>query len=389
MDSVTRIIDANLNRAREGLRVMEDVARFHLGRADLCDPIKHIRHGLQEACRMAGLDELELTASRDAAGDVGTGIKTATEAARGSLRDAAVAAGKRVGEALRTIEESLKIRVSQPGFAEKYLKSRAPSAVEGPFRVVEQLRYKLYDVEKALIAAMAAGPSALSGRRCPQWRLCVLITESLCKRPWWEVAHLARMGGADCLQLREKDLPAKELLIRAKRLVEIGTKELRPDGWAVGHGVIDEEVPPCHVIINDRPDIAAACGAHGVHLGRDDMPIEAARSVVGPRMWIGASTHALFEATSAVQAGADYCGVGAMFAGTTKARAPSGPATLRQYLADPRVGPVPHLAIGGITAANVGELVAVGCRGVAVSSAVCGSDEPGRACVEILRALGP
>lgn len=374
-----RIIDANLNRAREGLRVMEDVARFHLNRGDLCESLKSIRHGLQSACRAAGLDELALLAARDTPGDVGTTIKTGTELARGSLADAALAAGKRAGEALRAIEESLKVR------------GGSPDASAG----VERLRYTLYDVEKRLMAAMAprvpptaSVPVGRADRPCPQWRLCVLITESLCKLPWWQVAQLARRGGADCLQLREKDLSAAELLRRARQLVEIATDHDGPDDRAIAHGADPTPVPPCHVIINDRPDVAIAAGAHGVHLGRDDMPIAEARRIVGPRLWIGASTHMLQEAREAAGAGADYCGVGAMFAGTTKARPPSGPAYLKQYLADRALAALPHLAIGGISAENLTSLRKAGCRGVAVSSAVCASAEPGSVCRELRTGLG-
>lgn len=362
MDSVLRIIDANLNRAREGLRVMEDVARFHLDDAVLCEGLKRVRHELAAAVGEADLGEMSLMGSRDTAGDVGTGVKVEGEMTRATLREAAVAAGKRVGEALRSVEEGVKVR-------------------GGPARAFERLRYRVYDLEKALIMAMGAA------RACPQWRVCVLITESLCRRPWWEVVKLARAGGADCFQLREKGLSDAELLKRAKWLVELATESSGPDAWALAHRAEDVSVPPAHVIINDRPDIAILSGAHGVHLGQGDMAVADARRISGERLWVGVSTHDMGEATAALRAGADYAGVGAMFETGTKPRAASGARYLREYLESAAGRALPHLAIGGITPANVGELVKVGCRGVAVSSVVCGSEQPGAVCRELRGAL--
>jgi thiamine-phosphate pyrophosphorylase len=356
VESSLRIIDANLNRAREGLRVMEDVARFHLNDSALCERIKVARHALQQCVEAAGWTEFELQSARDTPGDVGTTIKVDTELARSSIRDVAIAAGKRVGEALRSIEEAAKIQGRAGGSA----------GIEG-------LRYRVYDIEKAIVLAFGS-----AARACPQWRLCVLITEAMCKRAWWEVATEAIAAGADCIQLREKTLTDRELLARARRLVEI----------ASSGSVAGASGSRASVIINDRPDIAVLSGADGVHLGQDDLSVADARRIDGERLLIGVSTHSLDEARAAVDAGADVCGVGAMFLTATKSRETSGEKYLRAYLADERLRRVPHLAIGGITPENVGELAAAGCRGVAVSSVVCGADSPGRVCERLLAAMG-
>jgi thiamine-phosphate pyrophosphorylase len=136
------------------------------------------------------------------------------------------------------------------------------------------------------------------------------------------------------------------------------------------------------VIVNDRPDVAIAAGADGVHVGPDDLSVADVRRIAGAALLVGASTHDLDEATAAVAAGADYCGVGAMFATETKPdRPPSGPEYLREYL---RIFPrVPHLAIGGISPANVGRLAGAGAAGVAVCGAVCRAERP----AEVVRAL--
>lgn len=356
MHAAMRMIDANANRCREALRVMEDAARFILDRRDLCEAIKGLRHELRAVLEGAGADPLILVAWRNTPEDVGVSIKTGGEGERQDLRSVAIAAGKRAGEALRSLEECLKV---------------VGSAAEPPaWRRCEQIRYRVYELEKQLVLALGAGITR-------QWKLCVLITASLCRRPWLDVARECIRAGADCVQLREPEMADGELLARTIAL----------------RGLIDRmcELEPAMarptIIINNRLDIALLSGADGVHLGTGDLPIPAARKVCGQRLIIGASTHDLGEARSAVAAGADYCGVGAMFASSTKAREVSGPEYLEAYLGEPLVARVPHLAIGGITPANVPLLASRGARGVAVSGVVCGDEDPGRVCRELLRAL--
>lgn len=328
MNKVLRILDANANRAREALRVMEEAARFLLDDAQLTTTLKQIRHDL--TAQLARIDGLE--AARDTPGDVGTRIATASEGERASEIQVVIAAGKRLSEALRAIEEYGK--TIDPEFA----------------AAVEQLRYRGYDVEQRLNRAMTA-PVA------PQWRLCVLISESLCPGgDWLGVAAAAIDGGADCIQLREKNLDGGELLTRARQLIEL--------------------CRPRHVsaIINDRPDIALLAGADGVHLGQTDLPCTQVRRLVGSHLLIGVSTSCLPQAEQALRDGADYCGVGPMNQTTTKHKDHIvGPDYLRQYVGWNKL---PHLAIGGITPDNIGELVDAGAAGVAVSSAICAADDP-------------
>ncbi len=340
--SAARILDANANRAREALRIMEDYARFIADDRELAAQLKSIRHELRSA-----LDRLPpgwLEANRDAPGDVGRTTKTESEGRRESIAAVVVAAGKRLGEALRSLEE--------------YLKSiDAPAAA-----AIEAQRYRAYDAEQQL-------QRRLGTVTCPQWRLCVLITESLCTLPWIEVLEAAIAGGADCIQLREKNLEDGKLLGRATVVVD----RCRAAGIAS--------------IINDRADVALLTGATGVHLGQTDLPVGHVRRLAGRQLIVGVSTSHLAQAEAAARGGADYCGVGPMFHTTTKDKPQlAGPAYLQQYIE--RV-PLPHLAIGGITRTNVRQLVAVGCRGVAVSSYVCASDDPCDAVRKLREALGP
>ncbi len=335
--SVARLLDANANRAREALRVMEDYARFVLNDAMLCEALKGLRHDLAAATAGFMADAI---LHRDTPGDVGTTIKTDSESKRDDLADVVTAAGKRLGEALRAIEEFLKT-VSPPDAAS-----------------VEALRYRFYEVERRL---------ALTLRRAGRFedvRLYVLITESLCRLPWLESAEQALLGGADCLQLREKDLDGAELLRRAQQLVEICRR----------HGAA--------CIINDRPDIALLSGADGVHLGQQDLPAAAARKLVGREKIVGVSTHNIEQARRAVLDGADYIGVGPFFASTTKPRNfIAGPAYAREVAGSIRL---PAVAIAGITPENVDEVMATGLRAVAVSSAVLCAESV-RTAVELLK----
>jgi thiamine-phosphate pyrophosphorylase len=322
---VLRLLDANANRAREALRVIEDYCRFVLDDRGTSAELKAIRHDLAAATSPF---VSEAILHRDTPGDVGTDIKTDAECKREDLAAVVVAAGKRLGEALRAIEE--------------FLKTTSPSDAAK----VQHLRYRFYDVEHTLTFALRPAACGFANVR-----LYVLITESLCPHPWLETAEQAILGGADCLQLREKNLEGAELLRRARLLVELCRR----------HKI------PC--IINDRPDVALLSGADGVHLGQADLPPREVRKLLGREKLIGVSTHTLDQAKQAVRDGADYVGVGPMFRSSTKPRDfVAGPGLARQ-VAD-ALPDVPAVAIAGITASNVDEVLATGVRAVAVTSAV-------------------
>ena len=337
MPAVQRIIDANANRAREALRVMEDIARFGLDDEGLARELKELRHGVQDALALLPAGWIE--AGRDVESDVGREITTASEQSRRSLADVAAAAGKRLSEALRSMEECIKL-----------VDARAAGEIE-------RLRYRAYEVESKL----ALRTAHLRGR---QWSVCVLLTESACQRPWRDVVDEAIRGGAEAIQVREKNMPARALCERVRAIIEIA----RP------HGV--------SVMVNDRLDVALATGADGVHLGAEDLAIADARRAAGRLLLLGASTHSLAEAERAVADGADYCGVGMMYPSPTKPGRPAeGLAYLRKFAA--RFPSMPHLAIGGISPQNAAELVQAGARGFAVSTAVCEASKPD----EVVRAL--
>jgi thiamine-phosphate pyrophosphorylase len=334
-----RICDANCNRAREAFRVLEDYARFSLNSSSISESLKQLRHDFQRATESL---QARAVAFRDTAHDVGTGIKTETEQSRKSLASVVTAAGKRLSEALRTIEEYSKVSGAQEA-------DFPPQG--GRARQIESIRYRFYDVEKQILATLTPGRD-----RMRAVGLYVLITESLCKRPWQEVARLAIEGGADCLQLREKSLSSRELLSRARELVAICRT-----GGAVS-------------IINDRPDIALLAGADGVHVGQDDTCATDVRKILGPDRIVGVSTHHIHQARQALLDGADYIGVGPIFPSTTKPQ-PHLPGLAYAAEVNAELS-MPAIAISGINAENLPRLLETGINAVAVSSSVLSADDP-------------
>ena len=336
-----RLIDANGNRSREALRVIEDYARFVLDDSALQGDLKRLRHEISDALRPM---LAEAILYRDTPNDVGTFIKTESEFSRSGLADVIAAAGKRLGEALRALEEATK--TIDPDAARK----------------LESARYRFYSIEQTVAMTLRA----TAGGAFARVRLYVLITEAICRRPWLEAAEQAILGGADCLQLREKSLDSGELLRRASQLVALCRK----------YDVI--------AIINDRPDIALLSGAHGVHVGQDDLPAGPVRRLLGSRLLVGVSTHNVEQGRQAIRDGADYIGVGPFFRSTTKPRdSIAGP----EYARAAAALPIPSVAIAGITAANISEVLETGMRAVAVSSAIVGADDIRAAASEMKQKL--
>jgi thiamine-phosphate pyrophosphorylase len=175
------------------------------------------------------------------------------------------------------------------------------------------------------------------------------------------------MGGADAIQLREKELSDSELLDRARKLAA-----LCRDRGAM-------------LIVNDRPDIAVAAGAHGVHVGQDDLPVAAVRRVVPPDFVVGASTHTVEQIRSAADQAPDYIAVGPMFDSATKPQPHiAGPATLAQAR---QITALPLVAIGGITRANAPTVLAAAPCCLCICHEIVAQADPGAAVREFRKAL--
>jgi thiamine-phosphate pyrophosphorylase len=201
------------------------------------------------------------------------------------------------------------------------------------------------------------------------WRLCfVADSEAAAETDMLALIGRAAAGGATLVQLRGKTWTDRQFLELAGRTLDL----LRPAG-----------IP---LIINDRADIARAAGAAGVHLGRSDLPVAAARKILGRRFMIGVSAASPAEARQAEAAGADYLGVGPVFPTRSKgdAGAPVGLGMVRKIR---RATSLPILAIGGISAENVPAVIGAGADGVAVISAITAAADPEREAARILAAI--
>ncbi len=346
---VLRLLDANANRAREALRVLEDYARFILDSDDLSARLKHLRHDLTAATRPWLADAILY---RDTPGDVGTGHSTASELKREDLSEVVIAAGKRLSEALRAIEEFSKVAgIGSERSTLNVQHSTSNEDIGNRSKSIETIRYRFYDLEQA-IARTLRSPS-----RFENVRLYVLITESACQNPWLETAEAAIRGGADALQLREKNLECGEFLRRARQLVKL----------CRDHGKIS--------IINDRADIAMLADADGVHVGQGDLPAIEARNIVGRGKIVGVSTHEISQAGKAVTDGADYIGVGPIFRSSTKPRDWAEIPGLEYATQVAHKIRIPAVGIAGINADNIERVMETGIKAIAVTAAVTGCDD--------------
>jgi thiamine-phosphate pyrophosphorylase len=336
-----RILDANANRAREALRVIEDYCRFVLDDAFLSGQAKGLRHGLREA--LSGLAPALLIEARDTERDVGTRLSTPSEQIRESLTGVVAANLKRLQEALRSLEEYGKLQSSELGGA------------------IEQLRYQSYSLERTLLLGTNAR------RRLEEVRLYVLLSGSSCVASLeWTIAEAAA-GGAQMFQLREKHLSDRELLERARQVRT----------WTRQAGTL--------FIMNDRPDISRLVEADGVHLGQDELPVKEARRILGRDALIGVSTHSLEQVRQAVLDGASYLGVGPTFPSRTKEFAAFPGLELVHQAAEETT--LPMFVIGGVTADNISQVQAVGGRRVAVSQAIVAAQAPRQAAAALRQAL--
>ena len=337
-DRSWRMLDANGNRAAEGLRVLEDIARFTFDDARLAGLAKDLRHELRLAIPPAAV------LARDTAGDVGTALTATGEMSRARPIDLVRANAARACEALRAAEEAAK------------LLARGPLAA-----ALESLRYRTYQLESALLVRFPAW-------RLHRVRLYALVDTSLTDRPV-EVAAAVARGGAGAVQLR-----AKALSLRVYRELAVQVQEA-----VRGAGAL--------FVVNDHVALAAALGADGVHVGQDDLTVPDVRAAVGPGCAVGLSCHTVEQAREALAIGADYLGLGPMFATSTKPHEPCrGPELLDAV--KPFVD-VPSYAIGGLDVERLRALRPRLPHGAAIAGALCRAADPERAAAELLKLLDP
>ena len=320
-----RLIDANKNRVAEGIRALEDLARFVLEDKDLTSRLRTLRHGVRKS-----FANEELIEARDVINDIGYDISLNSQLDKKDTREQMIEANcKRVQEGLRSIEESLKVL----GY---YNESK----------LYEALRYEAYNLEKMFYRPKYPTDVkiyAITGEKFSAGRDNITVVKELIK------------AGVKIIQYREKD---KEKLGKYKECLEIRklTKE---------NGVF--------FIVNDDLDIALSVKADGVHIGQEDMPLEEVRKIVGD-MVVGCSTHNPKQAQEAKEKGADYIGVGPIFNTTTKENVEHSEGLTYLKWVSENIN-IPHVAIGGINEKNIADVISNGGMCCAMISEIVGADD--------------
>lgn len=319
---VYRILDANLDRAREGLRIIEEWCRFGLNDAQLAEDCKHLR---QEVSKW---HTAQIRAARDTPGDIGTDLTHPQEEQRSSITSLLQANFCRIQEALRVLEEYGKLHDAEMG------------------KTFKQMRYQVYTLESTLMGYQ---------RHQLLWRSRLYLVTSPVDN-LLETVEACLKGGLTLLQYREKSADDVIRLDRARKL-----RQLCHDYGAL-------------FIINDRIDLALAVDADGVHLGQQDIPIAVARQLLGPQRLIGRSTTNQKEMQGAIAEGADYIGVGPVYETPTKAGKAAAGLDYVRYAA--KNCQIPWFAIGGIDASNINDVMDAGAQRVAVVRSLMQAEQP-------------
>lgn len=328
-----RLVDANLDRLGEGLRVLEDVSRFLLNDAVLSRRLKTLRHTL---VRSLGPLEQELLSARRVAEDIGAPMSERAASRHKDIPALLTANSRRIQESLRVLEEFSRV---------------SGTPLSGKAVSFERARFEVYEMEQQLLGRLYRLDKAARLKGL----YLVLDTTALKGRDEVEVAAAAIRGGTSVIQLRDKQRSKSELLAVARKLRNMCN----------GKGVL--------FIVNDHLDIALAVNADGIHLGQDDLPPAEARRILPIGMLIGCSTHSVAEAVRAQASGADYVAMGSIYPTISKEKYKLvGLETLRRTRSKVSV---PLIAIGGINHTNVRGVTEAGADGVAVISAVLGAND--------------
>ncbi len=324
-----RILDANANRCCEGLRVIEEIARFAHDDCAMTLEIKEIRHSIRRMFETVSPGNTRFRRSDE---DVGARFSTDSEKFRGSFTSVARANFLRVEESLRVIEEFGKLL--DPELAEP----------------VKNLRFRIYHIEKIFFQDDSERP------KMPERRfLYAFVDRSIV--PAEDVKGVAEdlaAGGAKMIQYRAKGL---------------GRSEMRKDLIAVQAVAERAGIP---VIVNDDVRLAAETGAGGVHLGIGDMDPAGAREILGPGSIIGLSIHSREELEKAPLGILDYIAVSGVFPTCTKDGVEVLGLDFLKEVCDSSLLPV--VAIGGIDLGNLSDTLDAGAAGIAVISAVLTGD---------------
>lgn len=334
-----RIIDANLNRATEATRILEEIARFLLDDKNLSEKLKNMRHKINS---IQEKNYGEFLNARDTENDIGVDIKNSTE--RINIENIFKANIKRLQQALRTLAEY---------------------SVENKedVQTFEKLRYESYTLEKIMWNKLKEKYNQI---KLTDKKLYLITSSDKFESDdaFLDAIASALKGGVDILQLREKTMPANKIFELGKKIKQLC---LQYDTT---------------FIINDRIDLALLLEADGVHLGQDDLDVKSAREILGDNAIVGISTHAPEQALKAVEDGADYIGIGPVFSTPTKpGRIPVGLEYVKWASENIEI---PAFAIGGINEDNFQQVLDAGAKRIAVVRAIINAESPQTVAEKIL-----
>jgi thiamine-phosphate pyrophosphorylase len=332
-----RIIDANVNRSMEGIRVVEDILRFELDDKAVTSRLKNLRSDLKKVIDSLGLPRAELLKARDSKKDVGADLYSEGESKRTNVNQIITSNFKRIEESLRVLEETSKLFDTKFG------------------RRFKSLRYNVYDLEKEISSRISHLASLSSKEQKLDFDLYVVTDPDVRKdRSPEKAVKSAVAAGVKIVQLRDKKASKKQYLAQARKISRI----VKGTGAAF--------------IVNDHIDICKEVDADGIHLGQDDPPVSIARSILGEDKIIGFSTHSFKQAVNAEKAGADYISVGPIFPTPSKEGVlPVGLKLLKKVKQRVKI---PIVAIGGINDSNIYNVKRAGVKRAAVIRAVVGVD---------------
>ncbi len=328
-----RILDANLDRAREGIRVIEEWCRLgleHQGHSQKCKDIRQI---------LGRWHSPQIRSARNIAHDPGTALSHAGEEERSDLASLLAANFARVQEAIRVLEE--------------YGKLYDPTLA----REMKALRYEVYELQSALMVSdrlQILRDHPLYLVTMPHPRLLGVVEDCL-------------QGGLKIVQFRQKEGTDREKIETAQALCNLC------------------RTYDALFLVNDRVDIALVVGADGVHLGQTDMSVKQARQILGHAAIIGLSTTSPQELAYALEQQPDYVGVGPLFDTPTK---PGKAAVKDSYLPYAvKNCPIPWFGIGGVNSENLTGLIALGVKKVAVVRGLISVPDPKQTTLDMLEKL--
>jgi len=330
MNNIYRIIDANANRISEGLRTLEDHFRFAKPDMKLNAKLRNLRHEIRDSLK--GMDDIMIS-SRESLSDNGLAISQSSEVDRRlSEKEFVKANFKRIQEALRSVEENLKL-----------LKNDRIS------KSVEAIRFTVYDLEKNALSKIY--------KKLSSGIYCITAEEFSKGRSNIHVVKEMLSAGIKIIQYREKEeRKSRQSMLEECREIRIMTR----DAGAT-------------FIVNDYLDIALLSGADGIHCGQGDLTVSDIRKISSALM-IGVSAGSSEQMHKAVSDGADYIGIGPVFSTNTKKDA-SEPVGLELVSYASEKSDIPFVAIGGIKEHNLEQVLKAGAATVSIITDITSADD--------------